>query len=334
MRLETNSDPDDVFSSNSSSCFNSSPTATKSRPTMISAKYRLKEERRKVLKISISKLKKIEDPESSLRRSVLINNTMKRLQREAREEKMLKSQQPSLASQSTSSLLTKDTTELCLDVDLPCIETEDKENASPQSPKVELSCEEMLTSTTTSSPSSSTSSSTANSLDLTDTITSTSSSSTTINTRRKRPLDDMDESDVQDVLSQFYMPPTPRMLTSIDDDESEDVNVVDIDIDFEAPTAKRSRDDALQMQQPPWARTTPLPYSSPSTSFYTPQCLQPSTSGSFIESTSMMSSTTSMSTNNDVSPEVNQQQYSCGHSSMFGEMQTVVFQSLITSLES
>lgn len=44
---------------------------------MISAKYRLKEERRKVLKISVNKLKKIEDPESSLRRSVLINNTEK-----------------------------------------------------------------------------------------------------------------------------------------------------------------------------------------------------------------------------------------------------------------
>lgn len=64
----------------------------KSRPTMISAKYRLKEERRKVLKISINKLKKIEDPESSLRRSVLINNTMKRLQKEAREEKLQKQQ--------------------------------------------------------------------------------------------------------------------------------------------------------------------------------------------------------------------------------------------------
>ncbi|XP_046384606.1 uncharacterized protein LOC124154745 [Ischnura elegans] len=57
------------------------------RPSMISAKYRLKEERRKVLKISVAKLRRIEDPESSLRRSVLINNTVRRLQREAREDK-------------------------------------------------------------------------------------------------------------------------------------------------------------------------------------------------------------------------------------------------------
>jgi hypothetical protein len=51
-------------------------------------------------------------------------------------------------------------------------------------------------------------------------------------TSRKRSFDEVEDCDVQDVLSQFYMPPTPRMLTSIDDtdDEDEDVNVVDIDI--------------------------------------------------------------------------------------------------------
>lgn len=58
-----------------------------SRPSMISAKYRLKEERRKVLKISVNKMKKIDDAESSLCRSVLINNTVKRLQAETRDER-------------------------------------------------------------------------------------------------------------------------------------------------------------------------------------------------------------------------------------------------------
>jgi hypothetical protein len=49
---------------------------------------------------------------------------------------------------------------------------------------------------------------------------------------RKRSFDEVEDCDVHDVLSQFYMPPTPRMLTSIDDtdDEDEDVNVVDIDV--------------------------------------------------------------------------------------------------------
>lgn len=60
------------------------------RLTMIPFKYKIKEERRKVLKISVNKLKKIDDPESWLCRSVLINNTMKKLQKETRDEKVNK----------------------------------------------------------------------------------------------------------------------------------------------------------------------------------------------------------------------------------------------------
>lgn len=59
----------------------------RSRPTMISAKYRAREERRRLLKISAGKLRKIEDPETSLCRSVLINNAVRRLQRENRDER-------------------------------------------------------------------------------------------------------------------------------------------------------------------------------------------------------------------------------------------------------
>ena len=58
------------------------------RLSMLSnTKYKHKEERKKVLRISVNKLKAIEDPESTLCRSVLINNTMKRLQNEVRDEK-------------------------------------------------------------------------------------------------------------------------------------------------------------------------------------------------------------------------------------------------------
>ena len=46
-----------------------------------------KEERRRVLKISVQKLRSMEDPEHFLRRSVLINNTLKKVQKEIREEK-------------------------------------------------------------------------------------------------------------------------------------------------------------------------------------------------------------------------------------------------------
>ena len=54
-------------------------------------RYRFKEERKKVLKMSVRKLKQIEDPETFLCRSVLINNTMKRIQADIREEKSNKS---------------------------------------------------------------------------------------------------------------------------------------------------------------------------------------------------------------------------------------------------
>ena len=53
-------------------------------------RYRAKEERKRVLKVSVRKLKDIDDPEVFLRRSVLVNNTMKRLQTEIREEKAAK----------------------------------------------------------------------------------------------------------------------------------------------------------------------------------------------------------------------------------------------------
>lgn len=59
----------------------------RSRPTMISAKYRAREERRRLMKISAVKLKRIEDPEASLCRSVLINNALRRLHRENRDDK-------------------------------------------------------------------------------------------------------------------------------------------------------------------------------------------------------------------------------------------------------
>ena len=49
-----------------------------------------REERRKVLKMSVRKLKDIDDPETFLRRSVLVNNTMKRLQVEIRTERETK----------------------------------------------------------------------------------------------------------------------------------------------------------------------------------------------------------------------------------------------------
>ena len=50
-----------------------------------------KEERKKILKISIKKLKKIENAELCLKRSLLIQNTVRRLQKELRLDKRTKS---------------------------------------------------------------------------------------------------------------------------------------------------------------------------------------------------------------------------------------------------
>ncbi|XP_052267729.1 uncharacterized protein LOC127869315 isoform X2 [Dreissena polymorpha] len=47
-----------------------------------------KDERKKILKLSIKKLKQLEDPESFLRRTVLVNNTRKRIQNELKNEKV------------------------------------------------------------------------------------------------------------------------------------------------------------------------------------------------------------------------------------------------------
>ncbi|XP_060554640.1 uncharacterized protein LOC132715625 [Ruditapes philippinarum] len=46
-----------------------------------------KDERKNILKISVNKIKKLDDPEIFLRRSVLVNNLTKRLQTELRQEK-------------------------------------------------------------------------------------------------------------------------------------------------------------------------------------------------------------------------------------------------------
>lgn len=131
---------------------------------MISAKYRLKEERRRMLKLSVNKLRRIEDPESALRRSVLINNTVRRLQREQREQREARNPAPVPET---------------LFADAP---------VTPLRELRELREEEPVTMTT--APEAAT------------------------------PSQVLEE--LEDVLSQFYMPPTPRMITSIDEDEARD----------------------------------------------------------------------------------------------------------------
>ncbi|XP_028128627.2 uncharacterized protein LOC114324907 isoform X1 [Diabrotica virgifera virgifera] len=279
----------------------------KNRPSMISAKYRQKEERRKVLKISINKLKKIEDAEVSLCRSVLINNTMKRLQREAKEEKLQKQQlsyprcfdndnylslkNEFMKNERNDEPQSLPTEAFENDFDAKLAEEIDSVNAK----EVLNMVEENL-----------------NGLSSSETFHFSETSETTTTTdrlsSRKRSFDDMDDCDVQDVLSQFYMPPTPRMLTCIDDDE--DVNVVD-----DEPLPKRVKSTSEEAD---------------------------------LEKSSCDSSLTDFSVNNFLNNNVPTQEsrlrysnqndtdsnsFSCGHASMFSEFQSNVFHNLIASLE-
>jgi len=322
----TSSSEDDVlFGTSSHRNYGSSFCSSgKSRPTMISAKYRLKEERRKVLKISVNKLKKIEDPESSLRRSVLINNTVKRLQKEAREEKSHKQQIHSYPvrcyTPSTSVAFSikddsradaRTVASICSatplnemssvisptihDLALPLTTDVNKENTSPfpslsvsslppvpsqsfentsskssdgcedyvKSPDVSHrlvasdclcngSMDDLVVDVTVSENDNSLALPVAAGMEMNHQSavigihdTSSNQCATAI-TSRKRSFDEVEDCDVHDVLSQFYMPPTPRMLTSIDDtdDEDEDINVVDIDI--VTPGLELAESSALQ----------------------------------------------------------------------------------------
>ncbi|XP_054721018.1 dentin sialophosphoprotein-like [Uloborus diversus] len=62
-------------------------------PQMWNSRQRWKDERKKVLKMSVNKLTEIEDPELCLLRSVLINNTIKRLHFDIRNERQAKIRQ-------------------------------------------------------------------------------------------------------------------------------------------------------------------------------------------------------------------------------------------------
>ncbi|CAH1967070.1 unnamed protein product [Acanthoscelides obtectus] len=263
-------DTDDIFGPPRTYPTGYSPP--KSRPPMISPKYRQKEERRKVLKISINKLKKIDDPEVSLCRSVLINNTMKKLQKEAREEKVQKQQlnYPQCYDNDADYIRRSDK---MLGFDEPDDSVFDsKLDVSDASTKEVLSLvEENLDQLSSSSQ---------------DAFQPSSSVAIVQSDQLQTKSRSFDDVDVQDVLSQFYMPPTPRLLTCIDDDE--DVNVVD-----DQPPSKRPKlDEDVSLSS---CDRSPLP--------------------------------------DFVSFPSDNSRLSCGHASMFGEIQSNVYHSLIASLE-
>ncbi|CAB3384560.1 Hypothetical predicted protein [Cloeon dipterum] len=333
----TTSSSDSIFGCVRFSSTNSYVNKT-GRPSMISPKYRLKEERRKVLKISISKFKRIEDHESSLRRSVLINNTMKRLQREAREEK--------LQRQGIYQI-----------------------NSAFRAPELELKPTALEPAADKPPP-------------------------PTNQRKRSLSIDDSDDCDVQDVLSHFYMPPTPRLLTSIDDEDdvqvpskkqrvmledepqNENINIIQLPSVLKESFNNNSNtaDDLMKKCETDKPATPIAPVKMDDVVMTEPAaddaeldvvntsdddrlvvvCEQPlldtpppSCSDSEDEDIDVVNSdgddrlrpsaesaAAADQANSAAMDASEQQHFSCGHSSIFGELQSVVFHSLIASLES
>ncbi|RZC42291.1 SERTA domain containing protein [Asbolus verrucosus] len=310
-----NDDCDDIFGPPRT--YPSGYCPPKNRPSMISAKYRQKEERRKVLKISLNKLKKIEDPESSLCRSVLINNTMKRLQKEARDEKIQKQQLNYPRCYDNDNIL---------NIKNEFIKNENKNSGNFEEPQVDFVvendfdaklAEEIVTaknmevfselveenlSTLEPTFASSNPNLVQEAMEAGDRFAT-----------RKRSFDDMEDCDVQDVLSQFYMPPTPRMLTCIDDDE--DVNVGDA-----SPGSKRLKVDDHEPKRD---------FSEPANMEDVCDKNGDFSVNNFINNNIPSESRLRFTTQN----ETDSNSYSCGHASMFNELQSNVYHNLIASLE-
>lgn len=278
----------------------------KNRPSMISAKYRQKEERRKVLKISLNKLKKIEDPESSLCRSVLINNTMKRLQKEARDEKIQKQQLNYPRCYDNDNIL---------NIKNEFIKNENKTSGSFDEPQVDFVVENDFDAKLAEEIVTAKNMEVFNEL---ENLEQSFGSNTNLvqepveNERfsRKRSFDDMEDCDVQDVLKQFYMPPTPRMLTCIDDDE--DVNVVD------APSPKRPKLDENFEPKSDFSETNMADVCDKTGDFSVNNFINNNIPNERLRFTQN---------------ETDSNSYSCGHASMFNELQNNVYHNLIASLE-
>ncbi|KAF5293866.1 hypothetical protein FQR65_LT10969 [Abscondita terminalis] len=346
----------------------------KNRPSMISAKYRQKEERRKVLKISINKLKKIEDPEASLCRSVLINNTMKRLQKEARDEKIQKQQLNYPRCYDNDNFLNIKSEFMKNELKHSSHFEEPQDNfCAPESKimdglnadfVIENDFESKIDEISALNSDSAKNMEVLNGLveeNLNNLGVSTGNNVMNVDSTtndsdrflcRKRSFDDMEDCDVQDVLSQFYMPPTPRMLTCIDDDE--DVNVVD-----DEPLPKRVKvDDVVTRLNDTSSNLESIPTSV--SQFESNHIVhsygQNLDSSRSCETMDVSSSITDKKQddfrvnnfiNNNITEtnsrvrfvgsaqnmETDTNSYSCGHASMFNELQSNVFHSLIASLE-
>ncbi|XP_068223350.1 uncharacterized protein [Palaemon carinicauda] len=302
------------------------PNPAARRGTLATYKFRVREERKKVIRISNAKYRKIDDHESGLRRFVLIRNTLRRLQREAREEKLARHR--ALAANVSPSYLSA------------------SRPRSP-SPPCDMQVSDVLSVYGQPTPTP------ISALDEDDPMPppkrprlflddDKENDGMSCESRLECDLERKDDSrmivdDTQEILRDLYETYTGESLSQITTTSSRPGT----------PTPPRPDTPYTGSYSCTLPSTTPslAPTNTNSSSSSSSSCSNSSngfnnsssmntTSGSISSGTS--SGSTTLSSYHDWSrPHQQQQQYACGHASLLGnDLQSVVFHSLIASLES
>ncbi|XP_057372066.1 uncharacterized protein LOC130692989 [Daphnia carinata] len=280
-----------------------------------SPRLRLRDERKRVLKLSLAKLRRIDDAESCLRRSVLLNNTLRRLQREARDEKTTGVNHQMGPSPDCASRLHHPAVRL---------EQADNNGHELQMTRSLLSCDELPVS----------------SADLTLETANGQSRAASIK-RRRTSADVTDDLSIPSSLessscglnfSDLYLPPTPRMISSLEDEEEAEAWQC-----VKRPKIAAAGNDVSGRNRPALrpCNSLPSPATSPSTgSSVTSSSSANQNNSPILTGYTSCSGLSLVTSNSSAAASAQQSTYSCGQSSLFGELQSVVFHSLITSLES
>lgn len=275
------------------------------RGAVAAYKFRVKEERKRVIRLSNEKYKTIDDHETGLRRFVLIKNTLRRLQREAREEKLARHRAGATnVSQSYLSASRPRSPSPPCDLQVadvlsaygqpspaPLTVLEEDDPTSPPAKKPKLFLDE-----------------------------DKENSREGCDDRLQCEMDQKDDS------RGIMMDDTQEILRDIYDTFSEPLSQP------RPPTPTPPRPDTPYSSASPYSCSLPAS-TTPSLTASSNTCT--STTNNINTTTSYSGSMTSGSSYYDWSRPPQQQQYACGHASLLGnDLQSVVFHSLIASLES
>ena len=315
-----------------------------------SPRLRLRDERKRVLKLSLAKLRRIDDAESCLRRSVLLNNTLRRLQRDARDEKTSGNNNNVISVEDCSSRLHQQHPAVRLEE-----EEEIEDNNNQQQTELQmrslLSCDELPMS----------------SLSGGDLMMESGNQSRAGSIKRRRTSADVTDDLAASLgcgsssldsscgglnFSDLYLPPTPRMISSLEEEEE----AVEAWHCIKRPKISSSNNtagsDVSGRNRPALRPCNSLPSLTTTSTTSTATSSSSSSSSSNQNNSPILTGYTSCLTTSGLSlingsnsssaavaaaaaaASAQQSTYSCGQSSLFGELQSVVFHSLITSLES